>query len=107
MLRPGDWVLQNARTLRPEQLPQPAQEISLPTDLTVARVQESFASPQTLSLWQLPSFIRLLDRSGLFLASATGCISSRCWRCHCSARRCRWSLPGFRCGRRAAAALRR
>ncbi|HEY1930375.1 MAG TPA: LPS export ABC transporter permease LptG [Acetobacteraceae bacterium] len=64
VLRSGDWVLQNAQTLRPEQLPQPAREIILPTDLTVARVQESFASPQTLSLWQLPSFIELLDRSG-------------------------------------------
>lgn len=64
VLRPGDWVLQNAQTLRPEQLPQPAAQITLPTDLTVARVQESFASPQTLSLWQLPSFIRLLNHSG-------------------------------------------
>jgi lipopolysaccharide export system permease protein len=64
VLQPGDWVLHNAHTLRPEQLPQPAQEIRLPTDLTVARVQESFASPQTLSLWQLPSFINLLNRSG-------------------------------------------
>jgi lipopolysaccharide export system permease protein len=38
--------------------------MSLPTDLTVARVQESFASPDTLSFWALPDFIRLLDRSG-------------------------------------------
>ena len=38
--------------------------ISLPTDLTVARVQESFASPDTLSFWALPGFIALLDRSG-------------------------------------------
>lgn len=64
VLRSGDWVLENAQTLRPEQLPQAARQISLPTDLTVARVQESFASPQTLSLWQLPSFIELLNNSG-------------------------------------------
>ena len=38
--------------------------ISLPTDLTVGRVQESFASPDTLSFWALPGFIALLDRSG-------------------------------------------
>ena len=37
---------------------------ALPTDLTVARVQESFASPDTLSVWALPDFIALLDRSG-------------------------------------------
>ena len=38
--------------------------MSLPTDLTVHRVQESFASPDTLSVWTLPGFIRLLERSG-------------------------------------------
>lgn len=64
VLHRGDWVLHGARTIRPEGLPQPVSRFTLPTDLTVARVQESFASPQTLSLWQLPGFIRLLDRSG-------------------------------------------
>jgi lipopolysaccharide export system permease protein len=60
----GSWVLENARTLRPDQLPQPPELMNLPTDLTVNRVQESFASPDTLSFWALPSFIALLDRSG-------------------------------------------
>ncbi len=60
----GDWVLENARTLRPDQLPEPPAQMSLPTDLTVRRVQESFASPDTLSVWALPGFIGLLDRSG-------------------------------------------
>jgi lipopolysaccharide export system permease protein len=60
----GNWVLENARSIRPEQLPEPPQLINLPTDLTVNRVQESFASPDTLSFWGLPGFIALLDRSG-------------------------------------------
>ena len=60
----GAWQLQDARTIRPEQMPEPPATISLPTDLTVARVQESFASPDTLSFWALPDFIALLDRSG-------------------------------------------
>ena len=30
----------------------------------MARVQESFAAPDTLSVWTLPGFIALLDRSG-------------------------------------------
>ncbi|HEY2621763.1 MAG TPA: LPS export ABC transporter permease LptG [Acetobacteraceae bacterium] len=64
MLGPGAWLLQNARVIRPEQMPEPPVMISLPTDLTVARVQESFASPDTLSFWTLPDFIALLDRSG-------------------------------------------
>ena len=32
--------------------------------MTVARVQESFAPPDTLSFWALPGFIALLDHSG-------------------------------------------
>jgi lipopolysaccharide export system permease protein len=63
-LGPGAWLLQNARVIRPEQMPEPPAMISLPTDLTVSRVQESFASPDTLSFWTLPDFIALLDRSG-------------------------------------------
>ncbi|HEY8288638.1 MAG TPA: LPS export ABC transporter permease LptG [Acetobacteraceae bacterium] len=63
-LGPGSWQLEKARTIRPDQLPDPPREISLPTDLTVSRVQESFASPDTLSVWALPDFIALLDRSG-------------------------------------------
>lgn len=60
----GAWHLQNARVIRPEQMPEPPVTMNLATDLTVGRVQESFASPDTLSFWALPGFIRLLDRSG-------------------------------------------
>jgi lipopolysaccharide export system permease protein len=59
-----DWTLEQARAVRPDALPEPPRTIVLPTDLTVARVQESFASPDTLSVWELPGFIRLLNRSG-------------------------------------------
>jgi lipopolysaccharide export system permease protein len=63
-LQHGSWALENARSIRPDQLPEPPHLVSLPTDLTVGRVQDSFASPDTLSVWTLPDFIGLLDRSG-------------------------------------------
>ncbi len=63
-LADGDWTLDQARAVRPDAVPDPPRTIVLPTDLTVARVQESFASPDTLSVWELPGFIRLLRRSG-------------------------------------------
>ena len=44
----GNWVLESARSIRPDQLPEAPQLMNLPTDLTVSRVQESFASPDTL-----------------------------------------------------------
>ncbi len=60
----GTWTLQDARVIRPDHLPERPVTLRLPTDLTVSRVQESFASPDTLSVWALPDFIALLDRSG-------------------------------------------
>ncbi|MBV9655862.1 MAG: LptF/LptG family permease, partial [Acetobacteraceae bacterium] len=60
----SDWTLEDARVIRADRLPEPPVTFRLPTDLTVSRVQESFASPDTLSVWALPDFIALLERSG-------------------------------------------
>ena len=60
----GAWVLEGARTINPDHLPENVGTARLPTDLTVNRVQESFASPDTFSVWALPDFIALLERSG-------------------------------------------
>ncbi len=60
----GDWVLDGARAIAPRHLPEAPRTIELPTDLTVDRVQESFAEPDTFSVWALPGFIALLERSG-------------------------------------------
>lgn len=60
----GAWVLEDARTLTAGHLPDAPRTLRLPTDLTVSRVQESFAAPDTFSVWTLPGFIRLLDHSG-------------------------------------------
>jgi lipopolysaccharide export system permease protein len=63
-LQAGAWMLDGARTLAPGRVQDAPRALTLPTDLTVARVQESFASPDTFSVWALPDFIRLLERSG-------------------------------------------
>ena len=60
----GEWLLHGARTMLPDHLPESVGTMRLPTNLTVDRVQESFASPDTLSVWALPGFIGLLERSG-------------------------------------------
>jgi len=60
----GGWRLRDARTVRPDQAPSQPHAIDLPTDLTVTRVQDSFAPPNTLSVWALPGFVALLNRSG-------------------------------------------
>ncbi len=60
----GRWILDNARAVTAGHLPSRGATLFLPTDLTEARVQESFAPPDTFSVWALPGFIALLDRSG-------------------------------------------
>lgn len=39
-------------------------EMYLPTDLTPDHIRDSFAAPQTISFWKLPSFIATLEASG-------------------------------------------
>jgi lipopolysaccharide export system permease protein len=63
-LNNGSWDLQHVEILRPGADPVREDELLFPTDLTVHRVQESFASPDSLSFWSLPGFIKLLKRSG-------------------------------------------
>jgi lipopolysaccharide export system permease protein len=63
-LEDGSWALAGVSVLRPDEVPQIAVSMDFPTDLTVNRVQESFASPDSLSFWALPGFIALLKRSG-------------------------------------------
>ncbi len=58
------WHLEDVSVLVPGGEPRFVRQIAFPTDLTVHRVQESFASPNALSFWALPGFIRLLKRSG-------------------------------------------
>ncbi len=58
------WVLDNARRVTPNHLPDPARTIRLPTTMTPERVQESFAAPDTFSVWALPGFIALLEAAG-------------------------------------------
>ena len=63
-LNKGFWDMTRARTIEPDKLPVFVGTMRLPTDLTAHRVQESFQSPETLSLWALPGFIRLLESAG-------------------------------------------
>lgn len=64
-LRDGHWELVNAFYNRPGLPPEHLERFELPTDLTESRIQESFASPDTLSFWELPGFIATLEATGL------------------------------------------
>ena len=38
--------------------------LRLPTELTLERVHDNFASPETMSFWQLPAFIGFFEKAG-------------------------------------------
>ena len=58
------WQFTGARTITPDHLPVLVGAMRLPTELTAQNVQESFQSPETLSVWALPRFIGLLEAAG-------------------------------------------
>ena len=60
----GSWQMSGVRVFGSDNLPRNVGVMRMPTDLTVHHMQESFQSPDTLSVWALPGFIALLDASG-------------------------------------------
>lgn len=63
-LEPGYWELRDVWILDPEEPSRHLEEYRLPTQLTRGRIENSFASPETISFWDLPGFIETLESSG-------------------------------------------
>ena len=63
-LSTGQWELTNATQAIPGQAPQFHETLTVKTDLTPTKIQESFAPPETISFWSLPGFIELMERAG-------------------------------------------
>ncbi len=68
-LHPGEWKLTDARVYAPNIPPADNVSYSLPTNLTPEQVQESFATPETVSFWELPAHIRAAEHAGLGAAA--------------------------------------
>ncbi len=58
------WHLQNVIITAPNQMAQRETEFFLETNLTLHQIQDSLASPETLSFWSLGSFIDTLQEAG-------------------------------------------
>lgn len=63
-LQAGHWELIDARVTRPDQPTEPRPTYQIKTELTLDKIQESFASPQTISFWELPRFIKVMEATG-------------------------------------------
>lgn len=64
VLEPGRWRLENAAALAGDRLLSPTPVLALPTDVTLERLEEGLAPPDTLSFWELPAFAQLLEEAG-------------------------------------------
>ncbi|MEO8529799.1 MAG: LPS export ABC transporter permease LptG [Deltaproteobacteria bacterium] len=71
VLEAGNWRAANAKiwdlggqNSNPESNAQTAVEASLPSNLTPARIRESFATPSKIPIWDLPHFITRLESAG-------------------------------------------
>lgn len=64
VLEPGALHLYDLIRSIPGKPPERIAEYNLPTTLTLEHIQDSFASPETLSFWYLPPFISMLEEAG-------------------------------------------
>jgi lipopolysaccharide export system permease protein len=64
LLQPGRWRFEGAVVFGAERVASAPQNIDFPTELTPERIENSFATPDTLSLWALPEFIKILEDAG-------------------------------------------
>jgi lipopolysaccharide export system permease protein len=64
LLQPGRWRFDGAIVFGAERVAGAPQNLDFPTELTPERIENSFATPDTLSLWALPEFIKILEDAG-------------------------------------------
>jgi lipopolysaccharide export system permease protein len=67
-LEDGRWVFKSVRRYSLDGPPVDQDSWDLPTSLTPSQVRNSFSTPETVSFWQLPSYIRSSESSGFATA---------------------------------------
>ncbi len=63
-LQAGAWMLHEARVSDDDGLDRPMGTFIIPTDLSADTIRRSFRGPGTLSFWELPDYIRLIEQLG-------------------------------------------
>ena len=67
-LEDGHWLFKSVRRFSLDSPPVDQDSWELPTTLTQAQVRNSFSTPETVSFWQLPTYIRSSESSGFATA---------------------------------------
>jgi lipopolysaccharide export system permease protein len=58
------WILKGVGVTGPDVPLRREMQLEIPTDLTKENIQDSFAKPETMSFWDLPGFIDVLEKAG-------------------------------------------
>ena len=67
-LEEGRWLFKSVRRFSLDGPPIDQDRFYLPTSLTPAQIRNSFSTPETVSFWQLPGYIRSSESSGFATA---------------------------------------
>jgi lipopolysaccharide export system permease protein len=67
-LEEGHWLIKSVRRFSLDAPPVDEDHFILPTSLTPSQVRNSFSTPETVSFWQLPGYIRSSESSGFATA---------------------------------------
>ena len=58
------WFMRNVIINKPNKKVVKIDEYTLNTNLSIKKIEDSFLEPQSLSIWKIPNFIKLLKESG-------------------------------------------
>ncbi len=58
------WDMEEVLISRPDQSTTSVSTLEVPTELSLDRLQAAFASPETISFWDLPGFITVMENAG-------------------------------------------
>jgi lipopolysaccharide export system permease protein len=67
-LEEGHWLFKSVRRYSLDAAPIEQEILEIATSLTPAQVRNSFSTPETVSFWQLPTYIRSSESSGFATA---------------------------------------
>ncbi len=64
ILQKGQWILKDLTIHKNQGAAEHVETYTLPTTLTARDIEESFASPESMSFWKLPAYIKTLEGTG-------------------------------------------
>lgn len=64
LLEPGAWRLEQVWESAPGAPPKRLDTVRIATEMTIDRLNDNFAPPETISFWQIPSYAEVLESAG-------------------------------------------